>query len=318
MLATLLTSISGKGKGTRIMNSKGNPPVVIAEDCIGCKQCVGICPNFVLEMAEEKAIVARKDWCMGCGHCGAVCPTGAILHEGARLDRHPKRGEAPATSPETLKLLLRERRSVRIYKRDPIPEDILNEILDAGRYAPTGTNSQNVHYVVLTSPEQTEALRKMTISFYDKIFSRVRGWFGAFFFSLVAGRKTVEYLRDSLPKMEYAYEQMRQGKDRLFYHAPVVILTHAESWDTSSSFNCSVALYNCSLMAHSKGLGCCFNGLLVNAVNHVPKIKAWLGIPAGHKCYSAMTLGFSNVKFPHLVRRYPPHVDQTLRNIKIS
>jgi nitroreductase len=145
----------------------------------------------------------------------------------------------------------------------------LNEILEAGRYAPTGTNSQNVHYVVLTSPEQIEALRQMTISFYNKIFSRIRGRFGAFFLSLVAGRKTVNYLRDSLPKMEYAYEQMRQGRDRLFYHAPVVILTHAESWDTSSAFNCSVALYNCSLMVHTKGLGCCFNGLLVNAVNHV-------------------------------------------------
>ena len=300
------------------MNGRGNPPVVIAEDCIGCKHCVAICPSFVLEMIEEKAVVARNDWCIGCGHCGAVCPTGAILPEGTRLDKHPKRGEAPATSPEALKLLLRERRSVRIYNRDPIPEDILNEILDAGSYAPTGTNSQNVNYVVLTLPEQIEALRKMTISFYDKIFSRVRGRFGAFFLSLVAGRKTVAYLRDSIPKMEYAYEQMRQGKDRLFYHAPVVILTHAESWDTNSSFNCSVALYNCSLMAHAKGLGCCFNGFLVNAVNHAPKIKAWLGIPADHKCYSAMTLGFSNVKYPHLVHRYPPHVDQIPQKIKIS
>jgi nitroreductase len=97
-----------------------------------------------------------------------------------------------------------------------------------------------------------------------------------------------------------------------------VILTHTESWDTSSSFNCSVALYNCSLMAHAKGLGCCFNGLLVNAVNHAPKIKAWLGIPADHKCYSAMTLGFPNVKYPHLVHRYSPHVDKGPQNIKIS
>jgi len=301
-----------------MMRGRGNPPVVIIKDCIGCKECVAICPSFVLEMAEEKAVVVKKDWCIGCGHCGAVCPTGAIFPEGTRLDKHPRKGEVPATSPGALRLLLRERRSVRIYNRDPVPEDILNEILDAGSYAPTGTNSQNVHYVVLTSPEQIEVLQKMTVSFYDKIFSRVRGRLGVFFLSLAAGRKAVAYLRDSLPKMEYAYEQMRQGRDRLFYHAPVVILTHAESWDTSSSFNCSVALYNCSLMAHAKGLGCCFNGLLVNAVNHAPKIKAWLGIPADHKSYSAMTLGFPNVKFPHLVHRYPPQVGQSPQNIKIS
>ena len=286
------------------------PPVVVAKDCMGmgCERCVAVCPSFVLEMIGDKPAVARGEWCIGCEHCGAVCPTGAILYEGRCFDIHPGKGEVPATSPEVLGLLLKERRSVRIYTRDSVPESILNKILDAGRYAPTGTNSQNVHYVVLASPEQIAELQKMTISFYQKIFSRVRGWFGLFLLSLVAGRKTAEYLRESLPKIEYANEQMKQGKDRLFYHAPVVMLAHAESWDTCSSFNCSVALYNCSLMAHTLGLGCCFNGFLVNAVNHSPKIKAWLGIPADHQCYSAMTLGLPDVKYLRLVHRYPPKV----------
>jgi len=291
-----------------MMKRKVNPPVVITKECIGCERCVAICPSFVLDMVEAKAAVVRGEWCIGCGHCGAVCPTEAILHEGRCFDMHPKKGEVPATSPEILELLLRERRSVRMYTSDPVPGDVLNRILDAGRYAPTGTNSQNVHYTVLTSPDQIAELQKMTISFYDKIFSRVRGWFGTLLLSLVAGRKTVEYLRDSLPKVEYANEQMKKGKDRLFYHAPVVMLAHAESWDTNSSFNCSVALYNCSLMAHTLGLGCCFNGFLVNAVNRAPQIKGWLGIASDHRCYSAMTLGFPDVKYLRLVHREPPKV----------
>jgi nitroreductase len=240
-----------------------------------------------------------------------------MFHEGSCFDLHPKKGEAPATSPEILELLLRERRSVRIYTRDPVPEEVLNRILDAGRYAPTGTNSQNVHYVVLTSPDQIAELQRRTIRFYDKIFSRVRGRFGALILSIVAGRKIAEYLRESLPKIEYANEQIKQGKDRLFYHAPVVMLTHAESWDTCSSFNCSVALYNCSLMAHALGLGCCFNGFLVNAVNHTSKIKKWLGIPEDHKCYSAMTVGFPDVKYLRLVHRDLPKVDE-IHKLKIG
>jgi nitroreductase/Pyruvate/2-oxoacid:ferredoxin oxidoreductase delta subunit len=300
-----------------MMKRKVNPPVVNRKDClVGCERCVAICPSFVLEIVEAKSAVVRREWCIGCGHCGAVCPTGAILHEGSCFDLHPKKGEAPATSPEMLGLLLRERRSVRIYTRDPVPKEVLNKILDAGRYAPTGSNSQNVHYVVLTSPDQIAALQKRTIRFYDKIFSRVRGRFGTLLISLVAGRKTAEYVRESLPKIEYANEQIKQGKDRLFYHAPVVMLAHAESWDTCSSFNCSVALYNCSLMAHTLGLGCCFNGFLVNAVNHAPKIKRWLGIPADHKCYSAMTIGFPDVKYLRLVHRDPPKVDETRHDLK--
>lgn len=290
------------------MKREVNPPEVIGSKCIGCERCVAVCPSFVLEMAAEKSRVIRGEWCIGCGHCGAVCPSEAILREGMAFENHPKGGEAPAITPESLHLLIRERRSIRNYTSEPVLDQVLELILDAGRYAPTGTNSQNVHYVALTSPDQINELRMMTIRFYEKIFSRANSRLGRFFLSLLAGKKTVEYLQDSLPKMAAAREAMNQGQDRLFYHAPVVIVTHAESWDSSSAFNCSVALYHCSLMAHALGLGSCFNGFLVNAVNHAPKIKHWLGIPEDHHCYSAMALGYSNVKYPNLVQRQPPKV----------
>jgi len=293
------------------MKSKVNPPMVITENCIGCERCVTICPGLVLEMIDSKSKVVRGGWCIGCGHCGAVCPAEAILPEGGPLDKHPKEGEVPATSPEILELLFRERRSVRRYTSTPVPQEILSKILDAGRYAPTGTNSQNVHYVILKTPDKIATLQRMTVRFYEKIFSRVQGRLGRFFMSFVAGRRIAEYLYESLPKVEYRKQQMRQGKDPLFFHAPVVMLTHAESWDTNSFFNCSVALYHCSLMAHTLGLGCCFNGFLVNAVNHSPKMKAWLGIPSNHRCYSAMTLGFPEVRFLRLVRRALPKVNET-------
>jgi len=292
----------------RLMKREINPPEVIENKCIGCERCVAVCPSFVLAMAKEKARVVRGEWCIGCGHCGAVCPSEAILLHGILPEKHPKGGDPPAVSPEILELLIRERRSVRKYIAKPIPKEGLGRILDAGRYGPTGTNSQNVHYLVLTSPDQIERLRKMTVRFYDKIFSRAKGWFGSFFLSLIAGKKTVEHLQDSLPKVMVAREAMNRGEDRLFYHAPVVMIAHAESWDSSSPFNCSVALYNCSLMAHALGLGCCFNGFLVNAVNHDKKIKRWMGIPADHQCYSAMGLGYPDMKYPGLVPRQPPKV----------
>ena len=228
-----------------------------------------------------------------------------------------KEGVIDSVNPANLKMNVFEaiatRRSIRKFTSQDVPMEILGVVIDAGRYAPTGSNSQNVHYVVLTSLDQIAELRKMTINFYDKMFSRIRGRFGMFIVSLVAGRKIAEYLRESFPKLDYANELIKQGKDRLFYHAPVVILAHAESWDRSSFFNCSVALYNCSLMAHTLRLGCCFNGILVNATNLSRKIKGWLGIPADHKCYSAMTLGFPDARYLRLVRRHPPKVDKIMR-----
>jgi nitroreductase/NAD-dependent dihydropyrimidine dehydrogenase PreA subunit len=290
------------------MKPNPSPPEVSPSKCVGCGLCLQVCPSFVLDVTEGKCRVAQGEWCIECAHCGAICPVGAISHKGILPDSHPRPWAGPASSPETLELLFRERRSIRVYENEPIPDDILGRILDAGRFAPTGTNSQNVHYVVLRSPETIGHLRRLTIDFYAKIFTRLQGRLGTLLFRLFAGRRQVESLRHSLPKLEYAKKVMEQGKDCLFYHAPAVVVAHAESWDTCSHFNCSVALYQCSLLGHTLGVGSCFNGYLVSAVNHDRKIKRWLAIPPDHKCYAAMALGVQKLRYPRLVKREPAKV----------
>lgn len=42
------------------------------------------------------------------------------------------------------------RRSVRSYKPDPVPEELLEEIVKAGLYAPSAMNGQSWHLTVLT------------------------------------------------------------------------------------------------------------------------------------------------------------------------
>ncbi len=61
-------------------------------------------------------------------------------------------------------------------------------------------------------------------------------------------------------------------------------------------------------MAQTLKLGCCFNGFLQVAVNKDPKIKKMLGIPSGHKCYGAMTLGYQRLKYKRFARRRPAQV----------
>jgi ferredoxin len=284
------------------------PPVVSPEACTGCSRCVSVCPAFVLDLIDGKSTVSRGDWCIGCGHCGAVCPTGAVFH--------PSTDSTPASTPPEgrendfpiLTSILRARRSVRTYAAQSVSQEVIEKVLDTGRYVPTGRNSQNVHYIVIRSSDEMKRLRDSTLRFYEKIFSRARGSFGRLFISILGGRKTAEYLRQSLPKMEHAGRQIRSGKDCLFYDAPVLILAHAESWDTCSPFNCAAALYHCSLTAHTLGLGSCFNGYLVNAVNYSKKIRRSLGMPADHKCYAAMTLGFPDVKHLRVIERQPARV----------
>jgi nitroreductase len=51
-----------------------------------------------------------------------------------------------------------ERRSVRSYKDTPVPEDVLDEILRAGTYAPTGRNKQAPIIIAVTDKKLRDRL----------------------------------------------------------------------------------------------------------------------------------------------------------------
>ena len=61
---------------------------------------------------------------------------------------------------ETMKTLI-ERRSCRNYKADPIPQDILDQILEAGTYAATGMGKQAPIMIAVTDPKTRDQLSRM-------------------------------------------------------------------------------------------------------------------------------------------------------------
>ena len=54
--------------------------------------------------------------------------------------------------------VIRTRRSIRSYNKDPVPEDALERILDAARIAPSGHNRQKWKYYVVRDPRKLEEL----------------------------------------------------------------------------------------------------------------------------------------------------------------
>ena len=64
---------------------------------------------------------------------------------------------------ETIKTLT-ERRSVRAYKPDQVPEDVLAQILKAGEYAPSGMGMQSAVMVVVQDPETIQTLSRINAS----------------------------------------------------------------------------------------------------------------------------------------------------------
>lgn len=56
--------------------------------------------------------------------------------------------------------LARTRRSIRRYRPDPVPAELLDRVLEAARWAPSAVNSQPWHFLVLTDPERRKELSR--------------------------------------------------------------------------------------------------------------------------------------------------------------
>jgi nitroreductase/NAD-dependent dihydropyrimidine dehydrogenase PreA subunit len=286
-------------------NHRQEPAPRIKQDkCTGCGLCASVC--LVMEKRNKKIVITRPDLCIRCGHCGAICPSNAIVGPSVEAKRLTDRARAAAPSASSLQFLLRSRRSVRRYKNEPISQKDMDKILEAGRYTPTGTNSQGIEYIVMTDRDQIARLGKMAMPSIIKLFGMaVRVSKIPVLGDLMLGNQAAEnFQKIYTPALKAIDEYTKRGDDRLFYHAPAIILVHGEKLD-DMAFSCSAALFSCMLMADTLGIGCCLNGFLVLAANREPKVKKWLGIPRNHKAHAAMTLGYANVKYNHLVKRNP-------------
>lgn len=73
-------------------------------------------------------------------------------------------------SPEydALLALLQKRRSVRRFKSDPVAQDIIEKILEAARWAPSGFATQPWQFVVLQEKEDRQAIVNFTAPYWTQ------------------------------------------------------------------------------------------------------------------------------------------------------
>ena len=53
-----------------------------------------------------------------------------------------------------------ERRSIRKYKTDPVPEDLIQAVVEAGLWAPTARNEQEIKIVCVRDPALRRQFRE--------------------------------------------------------------------------------------------------------------------------------------------------------------
>jgi len=72
--------------------------------------------------------------------------------------------------PKLMLEFIKQRRSIRTYQDGEVPDNVIEMILEAGRWAPSASNKQPWHFIVIKNKELLEKLSKLTT--YSKFIKR--------------------------------------------------------------------------------------------------------------------------------------------------
>jgi nitroreductase/NAD-dependent dihydropyrimidine dehydrogenase PreA subunit len=252
--------------------------------CIQCGECAADCPVRIIDVSQGLPRISeqRQGLCIRCQHCLAVCPTAALSILGVNPDES---AEILPPSPEGLENLIKSRRSVRRYRSEAVERAVLDRLMEAVAYAPTGKNERKVRFTLVDDPEVMARIRVMTME---------------------GIRRAVD--EDGLPDgMEFFAKFLTawdQGRDIIFREAPHMLIASSPREATAGEADPFIALSYFELMAASLGLGTVWCGYARWALQSVvPELGRRLGIPSDHRSMYAVMFGWPAVRYARAVQR---------------
>jgi nitroreductase/NAD-dependent dihydropyrimidine dehydrogenase PreA subunit len=255
--------------------------------------CVKECPLVIIHLQDKESfpevIPGGEAVCLQCGHCVAVCPHGALSHRQVPLAECPAIDQKLRVTEEQAVQFLRSRRSVRFFEDRPVEKEIIQQLIETARYAPTAGNSQALEWIVVTREEKIRELAGLTVDWMRSILRH-------------------DPQPASAPYMPLIVAAWDAGIDVVLRKAPALIVASAPGADANGLVNVSLALSYLELAAVPLGLGTCWAGLLQGGLLASPGIQESLGLPQGHTHHYPMMLGYAKPKYFRLPQRRPPKI----------
>ncbi len=133
-----------------------------------------------------------------------------------------------------LSAAIKGRRSIRRFKAEPVPKEVIDNILELAQWAPSAMNMQDWRFIVVEG-EKKEALLKITATAFESF------------------RPVLEKNFPDKPKVLEASKRFFET----YGGAPVIILAYGGHFPTGMEdpYSISLAVQNLLLAAHDAGLG---------------------------------------------------------------
>ena len=197
-----------------------------------------------------------------------------------------------------LRQAITERKSIRVFKPDPVPRELIEKVLAAGMLAPSSANMQPWDFVVICGEEKDKLSRTLLQEFSDK--GRDYDFAG----------KKIQFAARFLKRRKIFFDELFQKlRDRgldpkpfvqestfRFWGAPVAILVFMDGRVAKRFlFDIGTCVQNIVLAAQAEGLGSHLIGLILKFQN---TIKTYLQIPLEKRLVVGVCLGYPDTTHP--------------------
>jgi nitroreductase len=191
--------------------------------------------------------------------------------------------------PTDLFEIIRTTRSMRRLKPDPVPNDLIRKILEAGVSAPSGGNMQRWRFLVVRDPKIKETVGALYKRAWDEqVAPRYR-----------SGEPAPGTSRERFERMLAAAEHLANH----IHEAPVWIVPCLEGATPTRTSGSSIypAVQNMLLAARALGLGATLTTLYLSFEKEA---EAAFGLPPDVHSYALLPIGYPMGRFGP-VRRVP-------------
>ncbi len=244
-----------------------------------CKKdgiCVAVCPAGTIGLDAEGYPEEIGTVCYQCGHCMAICTSQALTHTGL-----PVGGMLPVTqeqpSAEVVDTLLMSRRSIREFRDKPIARETFEAVLEVARRAPTASNDQNLHWIVLNGRERVHQLADECV-------------------------RQMKNMQPMTPFVQGVIDAREKGLDGILRGATAVVVVCAPQESLWGPADAAIALSHAELAAVARGVGMTWAGILMRVAAASEPVRQWLQLPEGYTVSAAAMFGYGKYKY----RRIPP------------
>jgi len=172
--------------------------------------------------------------------------------------------------------------SIRDYKEEPIPEEIIQQLLQAAIRAPSGENLQPWKFIIIKDPEIKGKIGNLSVQAAKEHFTA----------QISELEKRFAEIQDK-KRREAIIRSLTSGSRMKFIEtAPLLIVACADKEAPNYTESVSAAIQNMLLTAHALGLGGCWTTLSLLFSETKKALYKLLDIPKNIEVIAVMTIGY--------------------------